>query len=354
MPRCPLDLTVGTMAAMLNAELVDHPVYDGFELQWFDDDEHGTGLLAFLSRRADRVFDYYRSPGLRVDPEAYRIGGGTGVWTETAFEVARLDVHPDGVDAEVRFADVDGRTIEVVIDDRDGRPRRQAGFLAPVSSAIADPAFLMIAWMPGFDLVHVGAREPVVRIDGADAATGRLPGRRLHRRHLVKVAAPVVTVHVGREHDGPLADVAQAGGEWTADGLAALTAAEGGATARLTFTPPLPDAEALADGSALADGARRTGTWAVEVCGAPITGGTWHAGRTGDVVGLGLDVTQRWRPRGLPLLMRVVTRAAPVFRRWPTTYRWRATLTVGDEPRLTSAWTRTEDGGADAYRRATS
>ena len=27
---------------MLNFELADHPVYDGGELQWFDDEDHGT------------------------------------------------------------------------------------------------------------------------------------------------------------------------------------------------------------------------------------------------------------------------------------------------------------------------
>ena len=50
----PLSLTVDPLAAMLNCELADHPVYDGLELQWFDDDVHGTGMLAFLSRREDR------------------------------------------------------------------------------------------------------------------------------------------------------------------------------------------------------------------------------------------------------------------------------------------------------------
>jgi hypothetical protein len=52
-------LRAGACAAMLNFEVADHPVYDGRELQWFDDAAHGTGMLAFLGRRDSRVYDYH-------------------------------------------------------------------------------------------------------------------------------------------------------------------------------------------------------------------------------------------------------------------------------------------------------
>jgi hypothetical protein len=49
--------------------------------------------------------------------------------------------------------------------------------------------------------------------------------------------------------------------------------------------------------------------------------------------------------------MRVVTTVVPVFRRWPTTYRWRAVLGPGGE--TTGGWTRVGSAGGDDYRRAT-
>lgn len=345
---CPVTLAVDSLATMLNCELADHPVYDGIELQWFEDERHGTGMLAFLSRRADRRVDYYPAPGLRLDRDGYHIGGGTGAWTETSFEVARLRVTDDGVDAEVRFTDVDGRSIEVRVDDRDGRPRRRAGLLAPVSSAIEHPTSLMIVWMPAFDLVHVAGRMPVIRIDGEYAAIGRLPGARLHRRHLIKCAAPVVTVHLARDHDGPLADRPLAQREdRDATGVVGVTAEGGGTTAVLTFAPGLPDVLDLPDGTS------HQGAWTVAVGGTRITGGRWHAERHGDRADFGLDVTERWRPGRLPPIMRVVTTVVPMFRRWPTTYRWRATVTLGEEPTVASSWERIGADGADAYRRAT-
>jgi len=345
----PLSLRVDELACMLNFELADHPVYDGGELQWFDDDAHGTGMLAFLSRRADRTVDYYVQRGLEVDRGGYEIGGGTASWNEVDFEAARLDVHGDGVDAEARFIDIDGRPVEIRVDDRDGRPRRPAGLLAPVSAAIERPTSLLLVWMPRFDLVRVTATPPRIRIDGSDAATGQLPGRRLHRRHLIKYAAPVVTVEVNRAHEGALPP-ATPGQQVHLDrvgGLGELSAEYAGHRARLRLAPALPDL------AGLAEGASATGRWHVEVDGARLTGGSWTADRAGERVEVVLDADERWQPGRLPPLMRLVTTAVPVFRRWPTTYRWRAEVRLGAEPSMSSRWERTGDERAGAYRRAT-
>jgi hypothetical protein len=49
--------------------------------------------------------------------------------------------------------------------------------------------------------------------------------------------------------------------------------------------------------------------------------------------------------------MRVVITVVPVFRRWPTTYRWRAVLGPGGQ--TTGGWRRVGSAGGDDYRRAT-
>ena len=112
-----------------------------------------------------------------------------------------------------------------------------------------------------------------------------------------------------------------------------------GGTVRLAFDPPLPDL------TALPDGARRDGSWSVSA------DGWWSVERDCDQVQAGLDVTEHWRPRRLPLVMRVVTTVVPVFRRWPTTYRWRAVLGPGGQ--TTGGWTRVGPAHGDDYRRAT-
>ncbi|HSK23328.1 MAG TPA: hypothetical protein VK906_09145 [Egicoccus sp.] len=351
--RSPFELDVRPIARFLNAELRDHPVYDGLELQWFDDAWHGTGMLAFLSRRADRRVDYYADPTLSLDRSTYQIGGGTGAWSTTEFEADRLDVDAGGVVADVRFTDIDGRRIEVNVDDRGRRPRRSSDLLAPVGGGIDEPASLLLVYLHGFDLVRRSRRPPRILVDGMSADTGVLPGGFLHRRHLIKAAAPLTVVTLcPTRHDEPLPPVSDPDHRTMSDdgaAIAGVAAARGDLSARLVLDPPLPDLVTLPDGVPL------RGAWRLDVDGAAVTGGAWRAQRRGARVELGLDVTQPWEPpAGRPLLMRIVTRVVPLFRTWPTTYRWSAQVELAvSGGRITSSWQRTTTDRGESYRRAT-
>lgn len=344
--RHPLSLRVDPIAAMLNAELTDHPVYDGVELQWFADDRRGTGMLVFLSRREDRRVDYYQQRGLTLDRSGYQLGGGTRSWSEVDFDVARLDVTDDGVDAEVRFSDVYGRVVHVRVNDRDGRARRRGGLLAPVGAGIDDPSSLLLVWMPVFDLVRRTDTAPVIRIGDADAQIGRLPGARLHRRHLIKYAAPVLAVQVNPRPEGLGTSGSGQTEEWDAGRLRALTARQDRHQARLVLEPGLPSVDALRDSAG-------RGRWHVEIDGARLTGGAWSSDATSTGARVGLEVDERWSPGRLPWLMRLVTTVVPVFRQWPTTYRWRCEIRWEGQPVVASRWERTGPANDDSYRRAT-
>lgn len=376
---CPFDLDVSTIGCLLNAELADDPVYDGFEVQGYDDDVHGRGLLVFLSRRETRMVDYYVTPGLEVDRDRFVLGAGTGGWYEAHFEAARLVVDEQGVDLDVAFSDVDGRRIELQVNDRDGSARRRGTLLAPVGSGIDEPASLLLVWLHGFDLVHDTGAEPIIRIDGRQASTGSLPGSRLHNRHLIKMAAPLTTVAVNLSIDGPApivlgvvgrtgagepsaVDRADAAGDGTVTppgprfhldetGAVAEVVAttNAGGRARLALRPGVPDLRAIHDGEQL------QGRWRVDIDGTPgVTGGSWQVRRDGEQVVCDLEVTRRWKPGRQPPLMMAVTTLVPVFSRWPTTYRWLAVVTLGDQPTIRSGWQRTAAARGGGYRRLTS
>lgn len=96
----------------------------------------------------------------------------------------------------------------------------------------------------------------------------------------------------------------------------------GAHTARLEFTAPLPALETVPDRATV------RGRWTIMIDGHRLTGGPWFAERDAEGATVGLDVTEPWKPpRNVPLLIRLVTTVVPVFRKWPTTYRWRATNT---------------------------
>jgi hypothetical protein len=355
----PLALDVSPVAAMLNTELADDAVYDGFELQRFDDEVHGRGVLAFLTRREDRTVDYYVDPDLRVDRASYHLGGGTGRWVECEeLRDAVLEVTDLGVHADVRFTDLDGREVELRVDDRLAGRRRPGVLLAPVGAGIEHPLSLLLVYLHGFDLVRRVSPDPLIRIDGHIVSTGRLPGAAVHRRHLIKYAGPLAVANLCRAVDGPLAAVAaedpgDTGLDPTGRAVTGVRVRSGPARAELVLEPPFPS---LTD---LTVGRLRTGLWHVNLDGVTLTGGTWKALRRSDRVEVGLDVTRRWDPpRGLPWLYALVTRVLPTFRRWPTTYRWRAEVTLPDPAsgapaHLTSRWERTGEELGSAYRRAT-
>ena len=345
---CPFDLRVDVVDRMLNFELPDDPDYEGIELQVFDGPPHGKGMVALLKRRADGRIDVLRGPGLAIDPDAFEIGSGLGEWMETDFTSARFAVTPCGTEVDVRFVDAADRTIEVSIDDRDGRRRRPATMLAPVGAAIERPNRLFLVWMKGFDLVRSGRRDPRIRIDGRTASTGRLPGERIHRRRLIKYSADLGVAILNPARNDPAAIVSPdrpGGVELDGRGIAGLSAQEGRHRARFQMDPPLPDIAQMTSGTKV------SGAWRLGIDEEPeVIGGLWTAARHGDQVDLLLDVVRGWKPRGLPLLMRAVTRILPIFRTWPTTYRWSATVDLGVEPRVTSRWERKVSERAESYQ----
>lgn len=235
------------------------------------------------------------------------------------------------------------------MDDRDGRRRDRAKLLAPVGSGIDKPLSLLLVHLHGFDLLRRGRRGPSaeVRIGGRSAQFGTLPGRALHRRELVKYAGPVDVITLNEAHDGAIPTPAPGSVRVVGGGIASVVAGEGASRLRLEFRPAFPDVAALADGE-VAEWLWRIYPQDVP----PLTGGRWRAVREGVIVKLELEVTERWRPGRLPALMELVTRVVPVFRRWPTTYRWRATVTLGEAPTMVSRWERTGERD-DSYLQAT-
>ena len=319
-----------SLAAMVNFEFSGDEIYDGLELQWYDDDTHGTGMLAFATRRDTGFVDYYLQDGVRPPAAIKQLGDGVGVWQTTDFDESLLKVDEFGVRAAAAFNDADGRQIEVRVDDRGGRVRRSGGLLAPVSDAISAPTSLLLVWLPHFDLVRTSG-SVVARVDGRDLSLGQLPVQRLWRRRLLKYAAPVEVIEVFPDASAKAVDDF------------------GASDVELRFDPPLPDLNDLAAGEL------RSGVWSMPVTAGCLTGGTWFAqhkpSTDGDLIEVGLDVTDRWQPGPMPLLMQLVTRAIPVFRRWPTTYRYRATLRP--DGTCEAAWQRLGRAGADNYRKAT-
>ncbi len=346
----PFSLRIDLLDKMLNFEIADDPTYQGLEIQAFDDAQHGSGDAVFLSRREDGRNDVYRQPGLNLDPHMYEIGSGLGAWTECDFGIARMAIGSDGVDVELRFTDLAGRLIEVLVSDQTPGKRRTAPFLAPMGAAITNPRSLPLVWMSQFDLLHRTGPPPSIRIDGRPATLGRLPAERLLRRHLIKVASDLCLVSVNPVDDGmtlPRWDSTDAQVVIEPSGLSTIIAAAGSHTAALQFDPTFPDLESMESASSM------TGDWSLTIDTTRVVAGHWGAARLDREINLEFTVSEGWRPRGLPPLMSTMTRVAPVFRRWPTTYHWTGAVRLDDPATLIANWERTGSDRGASYRSIT-
>ncbi|MDP3104707.1 MAG: hypothetical protein Q8M95_08870 [Candidatus Methanoperedens sp.] len=95
--------------------------------------------------------------------------------------------------------------------------------------------------------------------------------------------------------------------------------------------PNLPD---------LSNCASAAGKWSIRITGVLITGGSYLVSHEDDRATVELDVTEQWKPSGLPMSMELFTRIIRMFRTWPTTYRWSGVVEIGVAPVMSGAWER--------------
>ncbi len=328
-----MELQADCLSKMVNLEIHGDPGYSGLEIQVFDDDLHGRGMLVFLSRADDGRTDVYHQPGLHLDRSGYEIGSGLGRWDTASFDPARVEFESNGIDVDVGMVDHAGKAIRIRIDDRGGRPRRPARLLAPMGAAIREPNRLPLVWMSRFDLVRRRG-EFEVTIDGKPMNIGRLPGSLLHRRRLVKYASDLFVVSINPSHDGPTGDTC----------IRDASLESNGHRAELLFDREIQLETLAADAH---------GRWRLRVDETNLVAGSWSAQRSRSRAALDLEVDEGWHPEGLPPFMRLVTTLLPVFRNWPTTYRWHAEIDL-DHAAMTSDWTRTDSNGDESYLTLTS
>jgi hypothetical protein len=114
-----------------------------------------------------------------------------------------------------------------------------------------------------------------------------------------------------------------------------ISVGRGTASLEIRFEPAFPDVAGLGT-------SRWEGRWTAWVSGRAQFGGVCQAQPHGDRVDLVQTVDMPWDPGPQPLVASWVFRLLRVFRTWPTTYLWQATVDLrGDPPTMTSKWTRT-------------
>jgi hypothetical protein len=366
----PFHLESQPMQSLLLVNFEGDPdrIYRGLEPQSFDDQTHGRGILV-IGWRLDGRVDVFHDSALRLDPETYRITGkGLHRMVPRDFAAARLEFGASGAQADFDFPDLEGRRVRLVVRETDTRERRPFSLLAPMGAEAADPPALPLVYVKDFYFVRRAGSEVRIEFDGRQHEGDAIP--------LILDGTPMRFVRYSTRPFivfwnpslNPQAQVLIAGtgtGSGTLTGQSApqsrgvryeltsngafreirrMRREEGGQEVTVEFEPAIPHLLAMREGADVSGAFRIT----TEPAAGTVTG-TWRISRQDARIHLEALPGGGWVPGEAPPMARVLFRVVSIFRTWPATYAWKATLElpgagveVGDFLPLESAWVRVE------------
>ncbi len=339
----PIRLGIDPMERLLVASFKGDPEFEGFEPQVFDDPINGKGMRVLRYRKNGKV-DVYWQPGVRVDRSTFTVGSGIGDFVETTIEPANFEINERSLDLHVAFTDAQGRKVELRIHE-DTHGKSSFPLLAPVGADVEKPPRLMLVFMPDIDLVRRSRSMVEGRIGDRTLRPASLPILLNWQRvwfvryvpnPIIGTLNPPMSRPVVVELPTP-GSIEFEGMTVVVDGNGSVTRITAGQEPRLVEVDFLPGFPNLPD---LPQGGSATGRWSICIAGVSITSGSYSASREDDRVAAELDVTEQWKPSGLPLSMEIFTQLVRSFRTWPTTYKWHGVVELGAEPIISGTWER--------------
>ena len=368
---CPFTLTLDAMERLLLINITADPddIYVGFEPQVFDDSVSGHGLIV-IAYLPDGRFDVFYQPGVSLEGRNYDIVG-KGVREKVARPMtgARFDITTTGVDLDIAFDDLNGRSIVLRIHEAGGKRTHPFGILAPMGNAVERPPALPLFFLNDFYFVRRAKTELLISINGRahkpDSIPMILDGARIS---FLRYSAAPLLVNWNASIDGELrplsvtAEEPHPGRFRATDGpvtytfllheghpaLEAMTVANERHSLRIVFNPPFPDVMALPSRATAA------GTFAIEAGACGTVTGEYRIEPATEGFELVLHPSGGWRPGPVQWGAKLIFRIVPLFLRWPTTYYWRGRINLtGTHPRLHSFWERSaavEQGAVKLFR----
>ncbi len=349
----PFSMSITPMETLLFMTFEQDPdsVYSAFEAQRFDDNLHGKGQLV-IGWRVDGKVDIFHDPQLRVDPDGYDVcEGGLAHMTARDFKNSFFTVGASGVEAHFSFEDLKGRLIEFEIRERNKKPPRPFGFLAPVGEGSENPSAMPILMLHNFYFVRRKGTEISTTIDG-----------RSHRPDVINFPIDWSIMYFTRytpdplvlffnpAYEGPVANLAVNGEEQVSNGdtfyeigylnetplLKAIQKEAGEHSIRLSFEPAFPNISTFEELSA-------SGEFSIK--GDPALGeirGRYTITRVEDELKIVLAPTGGWIPKKERLGLRLLYTIVGLFRNWPKSYRWTALVrnTRDGHLHMSSSWER--------------
>lgn len=338
---------------LVNFESDPDTLYIGFEPQVFDDAVNGKGHLV-IGWRVDGRVDVYHEPGLTLNKGKYDIAGkGLANMIERTMTEASFEINDFGVQAEYQFSDIHNREVVVKIFENNPKKRKPFGLLAPMGDAAENPSAMPLVLLHDFYFVRKKHTVIEVSINGKLHQIDRLPipmdGTRMT---FIRYSPKPLIAMFNPAFDGELSCLAAMTGKekvgsaandvslvWK-DGIPYISSIRFNNEihpVELRFNNPFPDILTLEENTSLKgrfeiEADRSTGR---------ITG-HYMVEKQGGQTKIVLIPSGGWKPRPDKLSLRFLFTVAGVFKKWPATYEWTATVWEQDEGsyHMVSGWKR--------------
>jgi len=350
----PFEIHIDPMERLLLINIGNDPdtVYVGFEPQVFDDNTNGKGNIV-IGWRVDGRVDVFHQPGLVLDPDKYSIAG-KGLAHMVVREMADsfYNVDETGVQAYFSFEDMDGRTIELKVNEYNSKKRKPFGLLAPMGDAAENPSAMPLVLLHDFYFVRQKDTNISVTVDGKSHSLDKLPfPLNWSRMYFTRYSPDPIIATLNQAFEGTL-PLLEVGTEATVNAgdttyevafdndtpeLKSIQRQHHEHVVNISFEPAFPNLLSFTKQGIV------KGNFSLS--GHPSTGkveGHYTVERVNNETRIVLVPSQGWIPQPSSFSLRILYAVAKIFRDWPKSYQWTATVIETDDKQLnmSSSWIR--------------
>ncbi len=263
-----------------------------------------------------------------------------------------LLVNESGVQAQYEFLDLHGRLISFRISESHPKKRKPFGLLAPMGDAIENPSAMPLVLLQDFYFVRRRHSEVESSIDGRQHRVDNLPISidrtkmtfiRYSTKPLIATFNPefsgvMSNITIEQNQEIVHSDDYQISLEWKEDKvfIKSIKRKNHIYPLILHFNDAFPNIEDIENNSIF------NGVFTIEYH--PSTGkikGVYIIEKINDEISVLIIPSKGWRPKHTKFSLRFLYTVAKVFKKWPSTYEWTATIcTRNNEFYMKSQWNR--------------
>lgn len=303
----------------------------------------GSEAMVIIGYRQDHLVDIYHSPNIHLVKEDYTIvEKGANKIIETYFHKSLFEVNQHGLQLDIAFEDIYGRNICLKILENNPKKPLLMNLLAPVGYGCENPKEMMLVFMNKFSFVrykksdisiNIGSKEiqPEVFIKPMGWLQYKYSGNSFVCKVFPNFSGELPSIVENKVGNNKFS--------LSPDGrIECIHVPIFDKELTLSFLPSFPNITSLRQGESF------IGEWKIRLnVSTGTVGGKYYISTNEHGINIKISPDKGWIPdKPYPFLMSILFKLVKIFKQWPTTYQWDASITQKDDNTLfmESSWRR--------------